>query len=337
MRIRILGGGWYGCHLALALQEDHRVTLYETSSALFSGASGNMPGRLHLGFHYPRSKLTRNACQDHYARFMRSYGHLTVGVPINIYAIAKDHSLVDFANYCQSLKGEVDFVRVEYPHELGLENVEGALLTGERHTVIRRAREWFTKQLADVVVHPDPGRAGQDMFSLMGESKDFDLTIDCTFCAREGQNVDRYEPCLTAILEGPADRAITIMDGPFPSLYPWDPDRNLSSLTSARLTPLSKAIRSYGEAQALLLETPASELEKRSGEMVEDLKYYFPEIERYRIVDHRLAVRAMPLSGADARLVDIVKTDDKTLRIRASKLDAIFYAEDFVKEHIRCL
>lgn len=337
MNIRILGGGWYGAHLALALKEDHRVTLYETSAALFSGASGNMPGRLHLGFHYPRSKLTRNACQDHYARFMRTYGGLTRGVPINIYAIAKDHSLIDFGNYRQSLQDEVDYIPIEVPGEYGLQNVEGALLTGERHTVIRKAREWFTEKLVGIVKYGERGDAPQFVGYHSLVEDHYDLTIDCTFCAREGQNVDRYEPCLTAILEGPADRAVTIMDGPFPSLYPWDPERNLSSLTSARLTPLSKAIRSYGEAQALLKEMPASELQARSGAMLEDLKYYFPEIERYRIVDYKLAVRAMPLSGADARLVDIVKIDDRTLRIRASKLDAIFYAEDLVREHIRCL
>jgi len=333
MRIRILGGGWYGCHLALALKKDHRVTLYETSAALFSGASGNMPGRLHLGFPYPRSKLTRNACQDHYSRFMRTYGHLTAGVPVNIYAIARDHSLVDFGNYCQSLKGEVEFVSVERPEEFGLDNVEGALLTGERHTVIRKAREWFTKELDGLV------RYRWSTADALGSALDeYDLTIDCTFCAREGTNVDRYEPCVTAILKGPTDRAITIMDGPFPSLYPWDEELGLCSLTSASLTPLSKAIKSYSEARALLLETPASELLARSEAMLGQMAQYYPQIRRdYEIVEQKLAVRAMPLSGADARLVDIVKIDDKTLRIRASKLDAIFYAEDFVREHIRCL
>lgn len=328
MKIRILGGGWYGSHLALALRETHDVTLYETAPTLFSGASGNMPGRLHLGFHYPRSKLTRNACQDHYRRFMQRYGHLTRGVPINIYAIARDHSLVDFENYCQSLKGEVEFIRVENPSEMGLRNVEGALLTGERHTVVRLAREWFAEKLGRIITYELKG-------NYMHTEPD--LTIDCTFCAREGQNVDRYEPCLTTILKGPVDKAVTIMDGQFPSLYPWDEEKGLLSLTSAALTPLSKAIKSYQGARAVLDAEPASELLKRSQAMLESLKYYYPPAEGFEIVDQKLAVRAMPLSGADARLVDIVKIDEKTLRIRASKLDAIFYAEDLVKEHIRCL
>ena len=66
MKIRVLGGGFYGCHIALSLIRDgHIVELHEVADRLFSGASGNIPARLHCGAHYPRSKLTRDACRDH--------------------------------------------------------------------------------------------------------------------------------------------------------------------------------------------------------------------------------------------------------------------------------
>lgn len=330
MKIRILGGGWYGCHLALALIKDgHEVRLDETASTLFMGASGNMPGRLHLGFHYPRSQLTRAACQAHVERFMLVYGHLTRGVPFNVYAIARDKSLVDFGNYCQSLENEVEFVKIDDPTEYGLRNVEGALLTGERHTIIRRAREFFAEKLAGVVIYR------YDPFSIpLGYH---DLTIDCTFCAREAQGVDRYEPCVTALMRGPTNVAVTIMDGPFPSLYPWDPAESLNSLTSALYTPLSKECKTYAEAKDVFARVPEHSIKDRCLSMINQMEEYYPAISTYELVGWKLAVRAMPLSGADARLVDVVKIDDCTLRIRASKLDAIFFAEDVVKEHIRCL
>ena len=330
MRIRVLGGGWYGCHLALALIEaGHDVRLYEEAATLFSGASGNMPGRLHLGFHYPRSLATRDACRAHYARFMARYGHLTRGVPTNIYAIARDHSLVDFGNYVQSLKGDVDFVKIESPGEFGLANVEGALLTGERHTLIGAAREWFTKLLGDAVIH-DPSQRDSDHL-------EYDLTVDCTFCARDGQGVDRYEPCVTGILSGPTNVAVTIMDGPFPSLYPWDEVNGLNSITSAKFTPLTKECTTYGEARAILDETSDRTLRERCMEMVEQIRHYYPRVRDYNFVGCKKAIRAMPLSGSDTRLVDVVRSDPKTIRIRASKLDAIFYAEDVVKEAIRVI
>ena len=145
MRIRVLGGGWYGSHISLALKRrGHDVELHEVADHLFAGASGANPARLHLGFHYPRSKLTRAACQDHQAMFMERYGFLTRSVQVNIYAVAEHDSQVDFGTYCQVLRGEVEFVNVVKPSEFGLKGVEGALLTGERHILIHRAILFFS-------------------------------------------------------------------------------------------------------------------------------------------------------------------------------------------------
>lgn len=338
MRIRVLGGGWYGCSIARALlKRGYSVELHESAASLFSGASGNMPGRLHLGFHYPRSRLTRAACQDHYAKFMAEYGHLTRGVPVNIYAIADKLSLVDFGNYCQSLKDEVQFVKVERPGEFGLQNVEGALLTGERHTVVRRARAYFTEALKDVVRYKVPPN-GAIPYERIGEAI-YDLTIDCTFCAQESEGVDRYEPCVTGLLRGPTNMAVTVMDGPpFGSVYPWDEVEGLCSISAANLTPLTKHCHSYDEAREILASLNDDAFLSRVKAMVDQMAHYFPAVaDDYEIVGYMKAIRAMPLSGADARLVDVVRVSPKTLRIRASKLDAIFYAEDVVMEAIRAL
>lgn len=330
LKIRVLGGGLYGAHLTLSLlRAGHDVELHESQSFLMMGASGNMPARLHLGFHYPRSRLTRVACQDHYAKFMATYGHLTRGVPTNIYAVADRLSMVDFGNYVQSLENEVEFVKIAKPEEFGLRNVEGAVLTGERHLIIREARTWFSAQLKDVA------RFG--VKATDHREADFDLTIDCTFCAQENAGVDRYEPCVSAQLRGPTDKAVTIMDGPFPSLYPWDPVEGLCSLTSAKHTPLTKDCTTYGEAREILDTLSPKAFHVRCDAMVDQMREYYPGIANYSVIGYMRAIRAMPLSGADARLVDVVRISRKTLRIRASKLDAIFYAEDIVKEAIRSL
>lgn len=325
MRIRILGGGWYGCHIALALKEDgHAVELHEVGEQLFGGASGANPARLHLGFHYPRSRLTRAACQEHYPEFMRGYGDFTRTIPVNIYAIAAKDSLVDFGTYRQVLKGEVDFIELEKPEELGLRNVEGAVLTGERHIVIGRVRRYFEEKLAAVVrFRTPPGDV---------PAEEFDWTIDCTFCARDAEAIDRYEPCVTGLLAGPVARAVTIMDGPFPSIYPWDPDEGLSSITSASLTPLDRC-QTHAQAVEVLREATAGDLFAQVEAMRLQMAFYWPEsFEMYRIAGYRTGVRAMPRSGASARLVDLVKTGPRALRIRAGKIDAVMHAERLVRE-----
>jgi hypothetical protein len=326
MKIRVLGGGWYGCHITLRLAEmGHDVVLWESSNDLFSGASGANPARLHLGFHYPRSKLTRAMSQEHYSEFMGRYAHLTRGVPVNVYAVASNDSLVDFGTYCQVLKGEVEYITIANTAEFGLENVEGAVLTGERHIRIDLARAHFKKALH-----------GKALFNLTCEdeldSPAFDYTIDCTFCALDARNIDRYEPCITALLSGPTGRAITIMDGPFPSVYPWDESRLLSSLTSALHTPI-KRCGTREEAEEIL--KTFNNVNGRVWEMYNQMAHYYPALrELYRVRDAKLSIRAMPRSGADARLVDVIRVGKRALRVRAGKIDAIEHATRIVASMI---
>lgn len=324
MKIRVLGGGFYGAHIALSLLRDgHDVEIHEIAGRIFSGASGGIPARLHIGCHYPRSRMTRAACQEHVEAFMAEYGFLTRGVAVNLYAIAEHESLVDFDQYVRTLRGEIEFLTVHDPREYGLRNVEGAVIVGERHIVTDEARAYFERELGDAVKLNTPPGDGD------GE---WDWTIDCTFCANDGAGVDRYEPCLVALLQGPTDRAVTIMDGPFGSIYPWCPGKGLSSLSSAKWTPFAKDIRTWSEAKAYLDNLSYRDVADRADRMLEDMAHYYPAIRRYEMADYRLSVRAMPKSGADTRLVDVVCVGEKTLRVRAGKIDAILHAERIIRD-----
>lgn len=328
MHIRIVGGGIYGCHLAVSLLGDgHDVRVHERADRLFAGASGNMPARQHAGFHYPRSKLTRAACQKHGQEFMAWYGEFTRAVPVNIYAVAEYDSLLDFETYQQILRSEVGFLPIPDPKEFGLRNVEGAILTGERHILIDPLREHFASALM--------GRVETGYEADPSDQSEWDMTIDCTFCACDATGVDRYEACLTLLLEGPTDRAVTIMDGPFPSLYPWDESRGLSSLTSAKWTVLDRCA-TWADARRSLDSESEGGVRYSASSMFDQMANYYPRIQdEYRVVDHRLAIRAMPRSAADARLASVVRCGDRLIRVRAGKLDAIFHAERLVKEMLQ--
>jgi hypothetical protein len=325
VKIRVLGGGWYGCHLALALlKRGHDVQLHEIADGLFAGASGGNPARLHLGFHYPRSRLTRAMCQDTHRLFMDVYGPLTRSIPVNVYAVASDRSQVDWGNYKHSLRSEVDFVELERPEELGLQNIEGAMLTGERHIVIRQARAFFERALRG---HSYFGIDHRDYTPI---PPGFDWTIDCTFCARDAERIDRYEVCVTGLLAAPElniPMAVTIMDGPFPSIYPWDQEGGLWSITSALHTPIARA-PSYGEARALLEQVSLEDARAAVLRMREQMRHYWPHSwDLFKPRDELVRIRAMPLSGSDARLVDIVRVGERVLRVRAGKIDAVMFAE----------
>ena len=247
MKIRIIGSGWFGCHLGMHLSERaHQVEIHEVKADLFTGASGNNPARIHIGPHYPRSKLTRAACQEHNKEFLDHYGHLTHVVPINIYAIAQDESLVDFGTYKQVLTGEIEFITIYDPADYGLKNVEGAILVPERHIIIDKARTYFKHRLSHLL-HFNTEAGDVD-------SEDWDITIDCSFCALDNKNIDRYEPCVVGVLKGDTIQAVTIMDGPFSSIYPWQEDKGLLSISSAKFTPLGNC-RTWEDAQRVIDNT----------------------------------------------------------------------------------
>lgn len=328
MNIRVLGGGIYGCHIATALIADgHTVELHEIADRLFAGASGGIPARVHQGWHYPRSWMTRSACQEHDAEFMSRYGRFTRGVPINVYAVAAHDSYVDFGTYCDVMRAHsMEFITLHDPVEIGLQNVEGAVQTAERHLLVDELRSHFETVLEGHVRFNKPA----------DDPGDWDWTIDCTFCANDAENIDRYEPCLTVLLEGPTDKAVTVMDGPFPSLYPWSEDNGLNSLTSARYTPLDQC-RTWGEARGIIDQMSASDIEGQAERMVAQMAFYWPAVrDLYRIADYKLAVRAMPRSASDARLVDIVSQGAGLLRIRAGKIDAVVQAERLIREAMTC-
>jgi len=326
MRIKIIGSGWFGCHLALSLLEDgHEVELHEIADGIFTGASGKIPARLHLGApHYPRSMVTQQACKDHQTDFLAKYGNLTRAVPINIYAIANDHSMIDFGTYHLVLKNQIEILTIHDPAEFGLQNVEGAVMTGERHIVIDKAKRFFEEKLKDVFVFNS-----NDM-----SEEGWDYVIDCTFCANDEYMIDRFEPCLVPLLEGEAYKAVTIMDGPFPSLYPWNEDSNLLSLSSAKYTPFSKECKTWGEARLLLDNLSKEEIKKQADDMIQSMAHFYPHVNDFRVVDYMLSIRAMPLSAADTRLVHVVKQSDKRIRIRSGKIDAVIEAEREIKRMI---
>lgn len=254
---------------------------------------------------------------------MRAYGGYTRAVPVNIYAVAAKDSLLDFDTYRDVLRGSVEFITIAQPREFGLENVEGAILTGERHIATDAMADYFASTLRKIL------RFGHK--AEVTDDPSWDMTLDCSFCALGDENVDRYEPCVMGLVEGPVDRSTTVMDGPFPGLYVWNEGEDLSSITSAKRTPLARC-KSRGEAEGLIANAAPSAMRDRCRTMMDDLAYFWPEAKRlYRLVDYRLSIRAMPRSAADRRTVDVRRTGERTWRVMAGKITNIFDAERQVK------
>lgn len=275
-----------------------------------------------MGYHYPRSAVTRHSCQEHNAAFLMQYGHLSRAVEVNHYAIAENDSLMDFETYVQVLSSEAPLTE-EDPATFGYRCLEGIIRVPERHLVIRVVRDYFEDQLRTLGIWTG-GRQ---------DTQPRDLVVDCTFCSGSAAGISRYEPCVMGLLEGPTHQALTVMDGPFPSIYPWDEELSLSSLTSASLTPLARCA-TYREADELLKHTSVAASLERAEAMLDQVARYWPAArDLYKLVDVRTGIRAQPLSAADSRYCSIdfevagEEWDCGRITVRPGKIDSVLVAE----------
>src|SRR2546428_12655944 len=91
----VIGGGFFGCSLALALRERGEcVTLVERESDLLLRASANNQARVHGGYHYPRSILTGLRSRLNYPRFVAEFASCIDRSFHHYYAVAHPQSHV---------------------------------------------------------------------------------------------------------------------------------------------------------------------------------------------------------------------------------------------------
>src|SRR5258706_13678139 len=103
----VIGGGFFGCRLALALRErGERVTVVEREADLLLRASANNQARVHGGYHYPRSILTGLRSRVNYPRFVAEFGSCIDRSFRHYYAVARRQSHVtarQFELFCQRI------------------------------------------------------------------------------------------------------------------------------------------------------------------------------------------------------------------------------------------
>lgn len=310
----VVGGGWYGCHLALqAHRLGYAVELHERATRIMSGASGFNQNRLHCGFHYPRSAKTRSLCVRGFDRFMEGdYAALTREVPENVYAIA-DGSVLDMDTYTTIMSAhELDFMCIN-PDYMGLQNCEDALYVGERHISAVAAREYFQRELLDVCVTESPIAAER--------VPAHEWVIDCTngALAPFPQCDNCYTLSLVYRVLHPSHygRAYTVMDGDFFSVFPFDMDQHLVTLTHVRLGVVED-------------EKPLDGYAGLRDQIERDVLRYLPDFrENYAYHSHFVSRKAKQRSASASRHV-LFSATDRMLSVTSGKITGIYDAWEFL-------
>jgi glycine/D-amino acid oxidase-like deaminating enzyme len=103
----IIGGGFFGCCLALSMVKRFpRTLILERENSLLTRASFVNQARVHNGYHYPRSLITALRSAFNYQRFIADFDDCIDRTFLQVYAIARGTSRVSayqYKRFCQNV------------------------------------------------------------------------------------------------------------------------------------------------------------------------------------------------------------------------------------------
>lgn len=325
-RIAVIGGGWYGCHIASSLMAlGFAVRVFEQNDRLLHEASGNNQFRLHLGFHYPRHAGTRIQSRDGFSRFMERYSDLSRPIAENIYAVPTSTSLMDFQTYKLIMTAtgipyqELDSCNVN------LRNIEGMMRAEERVIMIEKARNYFSTHLRHVVslsVKIESIEYGAKFVTVNGER--FDYVVDATWGHFSKVAIPTYyEPTLLLYFEAlPGLPALTFVDGPLYSIYPTEIE-NIYTLSSVPYTPIGR-FTDAEQARSVRDSIDSEQINAKRRLMVEQAMENVPDfLDQYKFIGPQLAIKTKPIGNSDDRSCYVGRRGC-VFTVMSGKIDTIF-------------
>ena len=261
--IAIVGGGFFGCSLAVAFADQgYKVTLVEERAQLLERASYNNQARVHNGYHYPRSILTALRSRINFPKWVESYRECVVDDFDKYYAVARRFSKVSasqFIGFMQRVGSPLNAApaKIEKLFDPGL--IEQVFAVKEFAFDAAKLSLMMQRELArtrvDILMQTRATRIeqAQDRLALTlennGDTQRLEArhVFNCTYSQinellsksslpRIRLKHELAEMCLVEVPDELKRFGITVMCGPFFSLMPF-PARGLHTLSHVRYTP----------------------------------------------------------------------------------------------------
>jgi len=343
--IIIIGGGWYGCHIALFLKSSgYNVTIIEKNSEIFDNSSFYNQNRLHLGYHYPRDYNTRSLCKNNFDKFVEKYNCVIDNIENNYYLISKS-SIIDYKTYKSIYKYE-NFNFDEIENKLFANIDSNVIKVNEQVINSDKIKKYFSYTLVEQNINVI---LNTEVLSVNSSNKivnvscnnnhnyNCDMLLDCTY-NQLGLSSKKYIYELTISLVFKQIKnvdfgAITIMDGNFLSLYPRDVNKELFTLTDVEYTPIIKS-ENYNDIKNYVVSN--GEIEDIKGKMINKCKYYYPEFENnFEYVSYFISKKTKTISQTDSRDISIEEVDNNIISVNCGKIYGIFDFEKYIREKIK--
>lgn len=296
----VIGGGFYGCCLALYLRSiSRRVLLVEAADRLMTRASRVNQARVHTGFHYPRSAVTAVKSMLLHKRFLNDFPEAVVDDFEMVYAIARRRSKVTAKKFHRMFRDMGAPIKPASPSQRALfdpdmiEEVFSCFEVAFDHSVLaRKMAERLDAGGVEVRLSTEVRALADQQHRIMaGLSDGSEVTARYAFNITYSQinavlaKADlpparlKHEIAELALVEPPQELAhlgVTVMDGPFFSCMPY-PSEDLHSLTHVRYTPHESWTDSVTRSDPYA-HFAASDPETRYAFMLRDAQRYMPGI-----------------------------------------------------------
>ena len=294
----IIGGGFYGCSLALALRPLlPRTLIVEREEGLLMRASYANQARVHNGYHYPRSLLTAARSAVNYPRFLEDFSDCVDRSFVHVYAIARGTSKVtayQFRKFCEQVDIPLRPAPAAVASLFNAAKVEEVFITEEcafdavklriKMAVMLRSLDVEVACCCEVdKVATDDSEAMrvvlQDQTELTAR-----YIFNCTYSginqllARSGMPTLplKYEVAELALIRVPPvfhNIGVTVMDGPFFSAIPF-PSLGLHTLSHVTYTPHE----SWTDVDQVSPRPDAARPPSKSLFMLKDAERYVPAL-----------------------------------------------------------
>jgi glycine/D-amino acid oxidase-like deaminating enzyme len=352
----VIGGGFYGCCLALFLRSiSHRVLLVEASDVLLGRASRVNQARVHTGFHYPRSALTAVKSMILHERFARDFPEAVRDDFQMLYAIARRRSKVSakrFYRMFRDLGAPVAPASVGQAALFDSNLVEEAFACREiafDYSVLRNLMQKRLEaagvdlRLKTSVEALEDGETGVVCRVSTGSEVAARYAFNVTYAqindvlakASLPPALLKYEVTELALVASPEELAnfgVTVMDGPFFSCMPY-PAEALHSLTHVRYTPHQSWVEDGVSPYTRLKLDPQ---QSQARHMILDSKRYVPALARAVYQRSLYEVKAVLLKNErdDGRPILYQRSPkaSRVISILGAKIDNIYDLFELVRQ-----
>lgn len=347
MKIGIVGAGFFGLHLAHQIKLKYpkaKIDLFEMNEEAMLGASVNNQCRLHLGFHYPRSGYTIYQSVMGFDDYLKYYEDCVAEMPENFYAIHKN-GYVNATEYMAVM----DSFSLPYKIEENInsffkkpDDIELLLRVAEKSIDPKKVRKKLLSfKKVNIITGTKIDFIDAESGELFSENKNlgqYDYLINATYMdpnlglPPENRFDLKYE--LTLLLLGktnlPASTGLTIMDGPYASVYPaYDGLHTLSSVVHTPFKIITETDDLYDQYQQRFEIAKEFNVEEKILQHVNELFNIEFSLKEYWVSSKT----KLATDKGDSRITE-VKRHGRLLSVMCGKLDAIFFAVDKIMGEI---